>query len=428
MGIDTRKVLLWAAAFCFAAPAEAAQSASKSQPAEVRVGLEEGDFRGGDHRALQAAIDYVAGLGGGTVHIGPGRYRMRNALTLRDNVRVVGVPGKTVLLACDGFQTPLAADGDCNERQITVANPSGFQVGDGVSIQDKSSAGGFAVTTATLTARLDANTFHISMPLYLDYMVSSAASARLVFPVVGGWKVKNVLIEGLTIDGNRGKSQALDGCRGGGIYLFESEAVTIRNCVVREYNGDGISFQVSQRVTVEDCLCENNGGLGLHPGSGSQYPVVRRNRSIGNGNDGLFVCWRVKHGLFENNEIRGNTRFGISIGHKDSDNAFRHNTCSGNGAAGVFFRNEEEAMGAHRNVFEENRIVDNCVSAKGEAKASIVIRGHHHDVVFRRNVIGNSSPGGAAAVGILSSEYARGLKADDNRFLNVKTEIETARP
>jgi hypothetical protein len=31
---------------------------------------------------------------------------------------------------------------------------------------------------------------------------------------------------------------------------------------------------------------------------------MRRNRSIGNGQDGLYVCWRVKHGLFEKNEIR----------------------------------------------------------------------------------------------------------------------------
>src|SRR5438552_17631307 len=96
--------------------------------AEVRAGIDQGDFRGDDQRALQAAVDYVAGLGGGTVHIGPGRYQMRNALTLRDNVRVVGVPGKTILVACDGFQTPLAADGDCNQRAITVADPSGIRV------------------------------------------------------------------------------------------------------------------------------------------------------------------------------------------------------------------------------------------------------------------------------------------------------------
>ena len=176
---------LWAVAVAVvlgSAPAGIAQPAGESQPAEVRVGLDEGDFRGGDHRALQAAVDYVAGLGGGTVRIGPGRYLMRNALTLRDNVRVVGVPGKTVLAACDGFKTPLAADGDCNERQITLADPSGFQVGDGVSIQDKNAASGFAVTTATLTARLDANTFRISMPLYLDYMVSNARLGQAGLP------------------------------------------------------------------------------------------------------------------------------------------------------------------------------------------------------------------------------------------------------
>jgi polygalacturonase len=93
----------------------------------VRVGIDEGDLRGNDQRALQAAVDYVAGLGGGTVHIGPGRCLMRNALALRDNVRVVGVPGNTVLAACEGFQSRLAADGDANERQITVAEPSGFR-------------------------------------------------------------------------------------------------------------------------------------------------------------------------------------------------------------------------------------------------------------------------------------------------------------
>src|SRR5262249_15366188 len=148
-----------------------------------------------------------------------------------------------------------------------------FRIGDGVAIAD-SQAGGFAVTTATITARLGTNTFRLSRPLYLDYMVSNKAKASLPVPVVGGWHVKKVTIEGMTIDGNRDKSAHLNGCRGGGIYLFECEDVAVRNCVVRDYKGDGISFQVSQRVTVEGCLVENNGGLGLHPGSGSQHPVL----------------------------------------------------------------------------------------------------------------------------------------------------------
>jgi parallel beta-helix repeat protein len=419
-----RTLILIAAAVGGSVSFAVSPTAATSQLAEVRVGIDAGDIRGGDHRALQAAVDYVAGLGGGKVLIGPGRYSMRNALKLRDKVQIIGVPGETVLVACDGFTSPLSADGDANERQIAVADPSGFRVGDGVAIQQTGS-GGFEVTTATLTARVGPNSFRISAPLYLDYMVARKASAKLAFPLVGGWNVKDVVVEGLTIDGNGEKSQELNGCRGGGIFLFESERVTIRNCTVRNYRGDGISFQVSHHVTVEDCLSENHTGLGIHPGSGSQEPIVRRCRSFGNGQDGLYVCWRVKHGLFEQNEIRGNDRCGISIGHKDTDNLFRNNTVIGNGTAGVLFRQEAEAMGAHRNVFENNRILDNGVkSTGGSAQAAILIQGHHHDLVFRGNTIGNTTTASPATVGIRVSPNTQGLMTEQNRFQNVVRDVE----
>lgn len=385
----------------------------------VRVGMDEGDIRGNDHRALQAAVDQVANLGGGTVLIGPGRYVLRNALTLRDNVTVRGVPGKTVLAVADAARSRLACDGDCNERQITLEDPSGFRVGDGVAVHDDQTRGGFAVTTATLTAQLDARTFRISAPLYFDYMVSLKAVARRAFPVVGGWHLKHARVESLTIDGNRDKAEPLDGCRGGGIFLFECQDVVIRDCTVRGYAGDGISFQVSEGVVVEDCRCEHNAGLGLHPGSGSGRPVVRRCRSLDNGGDGLFVCWRVKHGLFEANELRGNKGAGISIGHKDTDNLFRQNVIVGNGGPGVLFRDEAEPMGAHRNVFEDNRILDNGAGKSGAVRPCVEIRGHHHGLVFRKNTIGHSQAQAGDAVGILVGAHAQDMKAEDNEFLHV---------
>ncbi len=398
----------------------AAACAQEGRRAEVAVAA------GEDPGALQAAVDRVAGLGGGTVRIGPGRWVLRNALTLRSGVSVVGVPGKTVLAACDGAKSRLACDGDCNERQVTLEDPSGFRVGDGVAVRDERSARGFTVTTAVLTARVDEKTFRISAPLYLDYMMAQKASASLSFPVVGGWQVKDVAIEGLTIDGNRDRTEPLDGCRGGGIYLFECERVAIRNCVVRRYNGDGISFQVSSDVTVEDCAAEENAGLGLHPGSGSQRPVLLRNRSVGNGQDGVYVCWRVKHGRFEENEVRGNGRDGISIGHKDTDNLFRKNRVTENARAGVIFREESEPMGAHRNVFEENVILDNGRSPGGgrTPRAAVVVHGHHHDLVFRRNAIGNSKEGGPATAGFWVGRNARNLVEEENEFRNVSAPVE----
>ena len=119
-----------------------------------------------------------------------------------------------------------------NQREITLVDASGFRVGDGMILSDDRYPSAFQVTSATLTAKIGTNVFRISRPLYLDYMVFRKARADLNFPVVGGWNIKNAIVEGLTIDGNRGRTQcpALDGCRTGGIYLFECEKVTIRNC------------------------------------------------------------------------------------------------------------------------------------------------------------------------------------------------------
>lgn len=368
-------------------------------------------------------MDYVAALGGGTVRIAPGRYLLRNAVMLRDNVRIVGSGEETVLVLADGATSPLALDGDCNQREITLQNPAGFQVGDGVAVWDDRYAGGFEVTTATLTARIDENTFAISRPLYLDYLVNRNATAARVCPAIGGWNVKNAAVEAITVEGNARNTPELNGCRGGGIYLFECEHVTIRNCTVRDYHGDGISFQVSQHVRVENCTAENNTGIGIHPGSGSQHPVVAGCRCRGNGSDGLFVCWRVQHGVFADNHIEQNRRAGISIGHKDCDNRFVGNTVVRNSGAGVLFRNESEAMGAHRNVFERNRILDNSLNDKGR-RAAVLILGPHHDLVFRNNQIGRSTPDAPEQPGIVASDQALGLVADDNEFLNVSPPID----
>jgi len=159
-------------------------------------------------------------------------------------------------------------------------------------------------------------------------------------------------------------------------------------------------------------MAEGNAGHGIHPGSGSQKPVVRHCRSIHNGGDGLFVCWRVKHGQFEGNALLDNDNAGISIGHKDTDNLFRDNRIEGNRKTGVNFRDETAPMGAHRNVFERNVILDNGGPA-------VSIRGHHEGLIFRQNTLGNSQPLGGKSIGISLSPGAEPIRSEDNHFENV---------
>jgi parallel beta-helix repeat protein len=385
----------------------------------------------GDPRVIQEAIDRTASLGGGTVWIAPGRYVLRTTLTLRSNVRVVATPGSTVLTICDGAKALLARDAGHGTDQIVLVDDAGFRVGDGVAIRDDRSSSAFAVTTATLAEKTGPKTFRLSAPLVQDYAVSRGATVARAFPVVGGWNIQDATVEGLTIDGNRQKAEALDGCRGAGIYLYACQRVTIRNCTVRNYNGDGISLQWSSRdVTVEDCLVENCAVFGLHPGSDSHHSVVRRNRVLGNGGPGLFVCENVKHVVFERNELRGNQGPGISIGCRDTDNVFRENTIVANGRTGVLFRDDGgEAKGAHRNVFEKNRVLDNgSPSKEGLPPACVTILGSHRNLVFRENTLGNSERGGPAGTGILVIGDAQDLRNEADLFLNLKTEVDRGTP
>jgi parallel beta-helix repeat protein len=389
----------------------------------ITVGLHHADLVGADNRALQAAVDYVAGLGGGTVEIGPGEFLMRDSLHLRSFVTVRGSPGKTILRKAKSASSPLALDGDFGEEQITVTNPDGFKVGFGVAIWDKNS-GGFHTTVARITGQ-NGRAFSIDAPLNADCMVTDKAQAATVFPVVSGCDIEGARVENLIIDGNKEENVALNGCRGGGIFLYRGFGTVIENCVVRNYHGDGISFQQSNDVLVQGCVSEANAGLGLHPGSGSQRPVIRDCIARHNGEDGLFLCWRVKHGLFEKNILENNGRYGISIGHKDTDNLVQNNQVRSNQQDGVFFRNESEGMAGHRNRLENNVIENN--GRKTDA-AGIRVRGETKDLVFRNNIIRDTRSAEARkqSVGIRIEEPAGEVILEGNE-IEAKTKVEDRR-
>ncbi|HZN56815.1 MAG TPA: right-handed parallel beta-helix repeat-containing protein [Planctomycetota bacterium] len=389
----------------------------------ITVGRSDAVISGTDQRALQAAIDYVAGLGGGTVVIGPGEYVLHDSIHLRSYITLRGTKGQTILRKASCVVSPLALDGDYGEEQITVADAKGFDVGCGVAIWD-SESGGFHTTVARITGK-KGNTLAIDHPLLSDCMVSNKAQAATVFPVVSGCNIQGARIEDLIVDGNRKENVALNGCRGGGIYLCRAYGTIIERCTVKSFHGDGISFQQSNDVVVAACVSEDNADLGIHPGSGSQRAVVRECAARRNGGDGLFLCWRVRHGLFEKNILEDNGRFGISIGHKDSDNLLLRNTVRGNHQDGIHFRNEIEGMAAHRNRLLDNLIEDNGVGADA---AGVRIRGETSRLVFRGNVIRDTRPAEARrqAVGIRIEDLAGEVVLEANQ-IEAKTPVEDLR-
>jgi len=395
------------------------------KPIRVTVGPANADFVGDSHLALQAAVDHVAEHGGGTVAVLGGTYRMGNAVHLRSGVRLAGAGERTVLIKNPSRTTRLAEDTDWYDRQATVEDPSGFEAGGGILLRARDICGGREpnVSQHTVTA-VDGNVLSLDSKPGRDMWVTHEATASTLFPVVSGKDVSDLVIEDLVIDGNASENGPLNGCYGGCVFLQDCERVRIRAVVARNYNGDGISWQVCHDVTVEQCRSLNHRGLGLHPGSGSRRPVIRGN-VVRDCNVGLFWCWGVQHGLAEDNDIRDCRQYGISIGHRDTDNVLRRNRVVNSGIAGLFFRNEEPSCrGAHRNVVESNGI-ENAGSA-GKPGIGIDLNAAVEGVTLRGNRIVNPA-GGNLSTGIRIGPRVTDLTLEGNEFSGVAQEVEDRR-
>ncbi len=377
--------------------------------AELTVGPSGADVIGADNQAIQEAVDRVAVQGGGRVVIRPGLYRMDDALHLRSGVQVEGSGRDTVLRKAAEVRSALSADLGYGHYDVSLAEPDGFRVGMGVLISDNR-AGGFYETQATLTWR-EGDRFGISHMLNHDYGRHAHGRVLSLFPLIRAEGVEGASVANLALDGNRAQNpDAINGCRGGGVFLIQSRGIALRGLHVANVNGDGISFQQCEGTLIEDCTCEDNAGLGLHPGSGSVRPVLRRCTCRRNGADGIFYCLRVSFSLCEGCLVEANGRHGISVGGRDTDHLIRNNVIRNNGACGVFFREHDRVMAGNRCQVEANEVAANCQST-GEAE--IHLAGSLADVHVLGNCIRPASP---RVAGIKVAEGTEGVVLHGNQI------------
>jgi hypothetical protein len=387
----------------------------------VRVGPEKADIIGADDKAIQAAVDYVARLGGGTVQLLAGTYRLRNAIYLASDLRLAGAGADTVLIKERSTQCKLLVDSDWYDQEITVADPDAFRVGDGVCLRARGNNESPAVVLKrTLVARTG-NRFKLDKPLRHNLWQMNDASAASLFPILSGEFIHNVVLENLTLDGNKVNNQNLDGNHAGCIFLQDCRDIVIRGVEARNYNGDGISWQICHDVLVENCHSHDHTGLGLHPGSGSQRPVIRGNRLERN-NIGLFFCWGVKYGLAERNTIEDCVT-GISIGHRDTDNLITENDVRRSGRVGVLFRPERgKSFAGHRNTLLRNRIHD----SGGDNGIALDVQGGTEDLVLTRNEL-RESRAPAQRVGIRLGPDTENIRLDNNSIEGFATALDDRR-
>jgi parallel beta-helix repeat protein len=357
----------------------------------LTVGQTEGELRGKDDKVIQAGIEYLHRLGGGTLRILSGVYDLHNAIYLRPNIVLQGSGEETVLRRTGSVRTLLARDSDWFEYGVQVEDATGFIPGGGIILRTKTGPGDwqYDVLRATVTA-IQGDVIFLDRLTKENFWTEKAATAMTVFPILTAENVDDVEVRDMVLDGNGDNNAHINGNFSGAVFIQHCNRWRFENVVASNYNGDGFSFQVCDDIEFHGCSALDNADLGFHPGSGSQRPVFHKCVSRRN-SQGIFFCWSVSDGVVENCVLSDNTRYGISIGHRDTDNVIRNCTISQNGEVGVLFREEANAFRCG-----SRNLIDNCVirdNGTGKPGIGIDIRGKTQDITVRATRLEDTTHG-----------------------------------
>jgi hypothetical protein len=375
----------------------------------ITVGGSGADIQGFGNRSIQMAIDAIAKTGG-TVRLTPGTFEITAPVRMKSNVTLSGAGRETILKRGKGVQTRFVVDADYGELKLTVENADGFEVGMKVQVTDSDNSSCWNVSTAYISDILD-DVIYIDNGLIHDYRSDKNGLVSNASSVIEVIQAENVVISNLTADGNRAENFFADGCNSAGILVLKSKNVTVDNVHVKDFNGEGISWQITENVSVKNSEISGSGNTGLHPGTGSPFSLIENNDIHHNDRDGLFICWRVYQSQVSNNRIYHNGRFGICTGHKDTDVIFSENHIFSNQSDGVNLRGERESNAPHRNTFVKNIIENNGTNGNGYGFS---INSPAKDLILRENYFKNSAKTQKAAIFIYKGGSTPVL--ENNRF------------
>lgn len=383
----------------------------RTEQQTITVGGAGADIPGFTSGAIQQAVDILSRKGGGTVLLNPGDFDMIGPVQLTSNLTLRGAGDQTILRKSDGVRTAFVVDADYGELKLTVADPAGFVPGMGVQIYDDSQKSGWAVSTAQVTS-VDGKTIYIDTYLARDYDADDNGFLSNACSVISAVNTDKVRIADLLVEGNKKTNDYLNGCRGGAVYVHKSTDTKIENVRVKDFNGDGISWQITENVTVSNCDVSGCTNTGLHPGTGSPGSLVEGNAAHHNDADGLFICWRVQHGIVRNNRFFQNARYGLCTGHKDTDMRFENNHIFENGSHGVYFRYEKEANAPHRNTFVGNIVENNGRDSK-QGGFGFCFNSPAKNVVLKDNTIRDTG-GGTQKAAVFVEKDGLPVKMENN--------------
>lgn len=345
--------------------------ATKTISATLSVGDASCDIQGTTQAHVQSAVDRVAALGGGEVRISAGVFLMDDALHLRSGVTVRGAGEATVLRKGAMRRAAVTTILGFGHNDLVVDTPDVFKVGDGVVVSSRKTFG-FFDTTGTLIRR-EGDTWFINRTHNADYDATAGAVVRTLHPLVDAVDIADAVLEDVLLEGNAAENERLNGCRGGAFYAYRSQRIVARRVTVRDFCGDGFSFQTCDDLELDGCQAEGCHGHGFHPGSGSNRFHIHGCAARHCQDCGLFYCLRVRDGVLEDSVFEENRSHGIYIWARDERHLNRRLVIRRNGGCGICFRDIPPHQGSNDHTFDTCVLEQNCAT---DGTAEILLQGH----------------------------------------------------
>jgi parallel beta-helix repeat protein len=170
------------------------------------------------------------------------------------------------------------------------------------------------------------------------------------------------------------------GIKGHGIYASEVVNITIKNCVLKNFTGHGISFaHVSNSRIINNTISEDRGGTGCGIIWQGDSNKILKNR-VSDYKTGICNWWQSQNSEIRANQIKGN-QGGVLI-HESSENRIYENEITSNGY-GIFIRTKNSAYKARNNTINRNLIENN-------EKGVVISKNSLENLIYQNNFINNT--------------------------------------
>ena len=370
-------------------------------------------------KQIQQALDETAATGGGRVVLPPMDVTLDRGLSLSSGIELVGQGAETVLRKGPGRIYSLAGYHNYGMCDVPLASVAGLEPGMTVSVHDNNGRG-FSETFATITW-VEEGWVGLDHGIETDYRADDDPCLTTAYPLVFAHDVKDIAVRDLTLVGNSADNEeAMGACRGAALYFYRSAGIEVSGVRERDYDGEGLGFQICRDVVIRDSTFSDNTGNGLHPGAGSTNVLFDDCDSHGNGNCGFFFCVRANHITVKGSRFTGNGT-GMSIGTRDCHNLIEDCTLEANAGAGILARPSPRPVEVHSCHVRRCTIAGNA-GTRGQGQVEVVTEAH--DLIFTDNTVSGAPGAGADKPGFHIEPTAAAIYLQGNQVRGCSQETD----